>query len=114
MKELIEKSININGVANKNIKTIFDLNKLTPLTKESTPEQTVEFQKQKIENTKINNDINFMSLVKIKGRTLTIDFDYNDGEVKKTDKILLSIPNVDSQDTIKEFILNEINTKINK
>lgn len=112
MKTLIEKSIKITGIAKSNAKTIFDLNQITTLAQDATEEQKREVREKEQENQKILKDRSFTSLTEIKGRRLVIEFEWEEGEVKTKDRVLLYIPKTDSEEEIKEFILAEISSKI--
>jgi hypothetical protein len=112
MKTLIEKSIKITGVPKSNVKTLFDLNQIPTLSQDVTEEQKKEVREKEIENQKILKDRSFISLTEIKGRRLVIKFEWQEGEVKTKDKVLLYIPRTESEEEIKEFILAEINSKI--
>jgi hypothetical protein len=112
MKTLIEKSIKITGVPKSDVKTLFDLNQIPTLSQDVTEEQKKEVREKEIENQKILKDRSFISLTEIKGRRLVIEFEWQEGEVKTKDKVLLYIPRTESEEEIKEFILAEINSKI--
>lgn len=112
MKTLIEKSIKITGVPKSNVKTIFDLNQIPTLSQDATEEQKGEAREKEEENQKILKDRSFISLTEIKGRRLVIEFEWQEGEVKTKDRVLLYIPRTESEEEIKEFILAEINSKI--
>ena len=49
----------------------------------------------------------------ISGRKLTVEFKYEDGDSEKSDKLQVTIPRLENEDEIKDFILNEINIKLN-
>jgi hypothetical protein len=90
MKTLIEKSIEIYGMGHPDTKTVFN-----------------------IENENDKNHFRYKSLTVISGRKLTVHFKYNENDKEIGDKIQLSIPRTSDENEIKEFILNEINSKIN-
>lgn len=107
MKVLIEKSIKIRGISNPNAKTIFDLNQIPTLAEDATEEQKHEVREKELENQKILNDKEFISLTKIKGRRLVIEFECEEDGVITKDKALLYIPKTDSEEEIKNFILSQ-------
>jgi hypothetical protein len=90
MKTLIEKSIVIRGIGSTQTKTVFN-----------------------IKNESERNLIGFKSLTVISGRKLTVEFKYEEDETEKSDKLQVTIPRLENEDEIKDFILNEINTKLN-
>lgn len=91
MKTLVENSIKIGGIGHPDTKTIF--------------------------TTEDINDFRFKSLTAISGRKLSIFFTYTEGEeetlVETSDRIQLTIPVSDDETVIKDFILSEINNKLN-
>lgn len=89
MKTLIEKTIVIKGIGHPETKTVFN-----------------------IENESERNHIRFKSLVTIAGRKLTVEFNYEEGGIEKSDKIQLSIPRLETENEVKNFILNEINNSL--
>ena len=90
MKTLIEKSIEIGGLGPGNLKTVF----------------TAESQFDKL-------PYKYKSLVHISGRKLSIDFKYEEDGSKKDGRLQLTIIKSDSEQTIKDFILESINTHLN-
>ena len=90
-KALVDGSINVRGIGTSDIKTIFNI--------------TDESER---------NDRRFRNLTMISGRTLSIEFDYTEGEVKKSDRLSLKIITSDQEQVIKDFILSEINTYLSK
>jgi len=89
MKTLIEKSIVIRGIGSPQTKTVFN-----------------------IKNESERNLIGFKSLTVIAGRKLTVEFKYEEGGIEKSDKIQVSIPRVETENEVKDFILNEINNSL--
>ena len=85
-KTLIEKSIVINGIGRPDTKTIF----------------TIEKEEDK-------KDMLYRSLDKISGRKLSVNFKYTEGETESSSKIQLSIPFGLDEESVKAFILDEIN-----
>jgi hypothetical protein len=90
MKTLIEKSIVIRGIGHPETKTVFN-----------------------IENESERNHMRFKHLTFIAGRKLTVEFKYEEDETEKSDKLQVSIPRLETENEIKDFILNEINIKLN-
>lgn len=113
MKTLIEKSIKITGVPKLNTKTVFNLNQIPTLLEDATEEQKRNVREKELENKKILSDGSFISLTKIKGRRLVIEFESEEGGVIIKDKILLYIPTTESEEEIKTFILSEISEILN-
>ena len=89
MKTLIEKSIVIRGIGSPQTKTVFNI--------KNESEKTL---------------MGFKSLTVIAGRKLTIEFKYEEGGIEKSDKIQVSIPRVETENEVKDFILNEINNSL--
>jgi hypothetical protein len=114
MKTLAEKSIKITGVPKTNAKTLFDLNKIPALAEDATEEQKKEVKEKESENKKITSDRGFTSLTIISGRKLVVQFEFEEEGVKTKDKVLISIPKTDSEEEIKEFIINAINSQKDK
>lgn len=90
MKTLIEKSIVIRGIGSPQNKTIFN-----------------------IENESERNLIEFKSLASIAGRKLTVEFKYEEDGTEKSDKLQMTIPIVETENEVKDFILSEINSTLN-
>lgn len=90
MKTLIEKSIVIRGIGHPETKTVFN-----------------------IKNESERNHMRFKPLTAIAGRKLTIEFRYEEGGSEKSDKVQVSIPRVETENEIKDFILGEITVKLN-
>ena len=65
-----------------------------------------------IENEEDKKDIRFKSLTTIAGRKLSVFFDYEEDGVKKHGRTQLTIPKTDSEEEIKQFILEKINLSI--
>jgi hypothetical protein len=84
-KELIEKSIVINGIGRKDLKTIFS-----------------------IEKEEDKKDQLYFSIEKISGRRLVVDFKYLDNTTETESKILITIPFNLNEEEVKQFILQEI------
>jgi hypothetical protein len=91
MKTLIENSIKIGGIGHPDTKTIF--------------------------TSEDRNDSRFKSLTHISGRKLSVFFTYTEGEeealVETTDRIQLTIPVSNDEQVIKDFIITEVNNKLN-
>ncbi len=85
MKELIEKSVKINGIGRPDLKTIFSIEK--------------EEEKK---------DPLYFSLEKISGRKLTFEFKYVHNDQEHSIKSLVSIPFGLGELEVKDFILVEI------
>lgn len=111
MKTLIETSIQIYGMGHPDTKTIFQIQDTT-LPPNPTQEQIKESKDKELENTKIQNDMRFRSLITIGGRTLTVWFKYKENDKEEEDKVLMTIPRTNNEDQIKQFILNKINDAI--
>ena len=109
MKTLIENSIEIYGISHSKSKTIFHLKTIPALTEEATEEEKKEVINLKLENEKLLNDTKFVSLTKISGRKLTIDFKYLEDNKEIQDKLQMTIPKSDDEQIIKDFIINSIN-----
>lgn len=107
MKTLIEKSIKIIGVPKLNTKTVFNLNQIPTLLEDATEEQKRDVREKELENKRIINDRNFISLTEIKGRRLIIEFELED-EITTKHRVLLYIPRTESEEEIKSFIIIEI------
>jgi len=114
MKTLVEKSIKITGVPKPNAKTLFDLNQIPTLAEDATEEQKKEVKEKESENKKITSDRGFTSLTVISGRKLVVQFEFEEEGVKTKDKVLISIPKTDSEEVIKNFILDSINIHLSK
>jgi len=114
MKTLVEKSIKITGVPKLNAKTLFDLNQIPILAEDATEEQKKEVKEKESENKKITFDREFISLTIISGRKLVVQFEFEEEGVKTKDKVLISIPKTDSEEVIKNFILDSINIHLSK
>lgn len=114
MKTLVEKSIKITGVPKLNAKTIFDLNQIPTLAEDSTEKQKKEVKEKESENKRITSDREFISLTIISGRKLVVQFEFKEEGVKTKDKVLISIPKTDSEEVIKNFILDSINIHLSK
>jgi hypothetical protein len=108
MKTLIEKSIKITGIPKPNPKTIFNLNEIPVLSEDSTQEEKVVIKNLEIENQKIMNDVGFVSLSIISGRKLVVEFEWGEDGVKTLGRTLIQIPKTDSEEEIKNLILNTI------
>ena len=89
MKTLIEKSIVIKGIGHPETKTVFN-----------------------IENESERNHIRFKSLVTIAGRKLTVEFKFEEDGTEKSDKLQMTIPRVETENEVKDFILSQINTHL--
>lgn len=113
MKTLIEKSIELYGMGHPDVKTVFKLNAIPVLSEDATDKEIEEIEGKKTENEKILKDTRFKSLVTISGRKLSAFFDYEEDEVKKSDKLQLTIPKTDDESEIKDFILQSINSHLN-
>ena len=87
-KQLVEKSIKINGMGKPGKKTIF----------------TIENDFEKTLPT-------YSSLKEISGRKLTIEYNYLEDETEKSDRLQMIIPFDLNEDEVKTFILSEINNK---
>jgi hypothetical protein len=87
MKTLIENSIKIFGMGHPDTKTTFN-----------------------IEKEEDRNHLRFKSLTTISGRKLTVWFKYSENEVEIKDKLQMTIVKSDDENTIKDFILAQINT----
>jgi hypothetical protein len=87
MKTLIEKSIEIYGMGHPDTKTVFN-----------------------IEKEEDRNHMRFKSLTTISGRKLTVWFKYSENDVEIKDKLQMTIVKSDDENTIKDFILAQINT----
>jgi uncharacterized membrane protein YvbJ len=87
MKTLIEKSIEIYGMGHPDTKTVFN-----------------------IEKEEERNHLRFKSLTTISGRKLTVWFKYSENDVEIKDKLQMTIVKSDDENTIKDFILAQINT----
>lgn len=85
MKQLIVKSIKIHSGSYLTKKTIFNIKN--------------EMEKQ---------SFLYISLINIKGLKTMITFEYTEDDIKKSDKIQLTIPEVKNEEEIKDFILSEI------
>jgi hypothetical protein len=90
MKTLIEKSIEIYGMGHPQTKTVFN-----------------------IEKEEDRNHMRFKSLTTISGRKLTVWFKYSENDVEIKDKLQMTIVKSDDENTIKDFILAEINNSLN-
>jgi hypothetical protein len=90
MKTLIENTIEIYGIGHPETKTVFN-----------------------IKNEGERNHVRFKPLTVISERKLTIWFKYTENEKEYSDNILLTIIKSNDENEIKEFILNEINNKLN-
>jgi len=90
MKTLIEKSIEIYGMGHPDTKTVFN-----------------------IEKEEDRNHLRFKSLTTISGRKLSVHFKYSEDDKEIQDKLQLVIPKSDDENTIKDFILTEINNSLN-
>jgi len=112
MKTLIEKSIKITGISKSNAKTIFDLNQIPTLAQDATEEQKREVREKEQEYQKILKDRCFTSLIDNNGRRLVIEFEWEEGGVKTKDKVLLYIPKTDSEEEIKEFMIESIKNNL--
>jgi hypothetical protein len=86
MKTLIENTVIIRGIGHPDTKTIFN-----------------------IENEDERNHLRFKSLTKISGRKLSVFFKYEEDNSEISDRLQLSIPRVQTENEIKEFILDSIN-----
>ena len=113
MKALVEKSIEIYGMGHPEVKTVFHLNTIPVLTEEATEEQKKEVKEKQSENEKISKDMRFTSLTKISGRKLTVGFKYSEDGKEVQDKLQMTIVKSDSEQDIKDFILNSINNQLN-
>lgn len=109
MKTLIENSIEIYGISHSKSKTIFHLKTIPALTEEATEEEKKEVNKLELENQKLLNDRKFVSLTKISGRTLSVDFKYLENGNEVQDKLQMTIVKSDDEQVIKDFIINSIN-----
>jgi hypothetical protein len=87
MKTLIENSIEIYGMGHPDTKTVFN-----------------------IEKEEDRNHLRFKSLTTISGRKLTVWFKYSENDVETQDKLQMTIVKSDDENTIKDFILAQINT----
>jgi hypothetical protein len=90
MKTLIEKSIEIYGMGHPNTKTIFN-----------------------IEKEEDRNHMRFKSLTTILGRKLSVHFKYSEDDKEVQDKLQMTIVKSDDENTIKDFILTQINNSLN-
>jgi len=91
MKILIEKSIELGGLGNPRLKNIF----------------TIEKEEEKRDN--------YRNITDITGRKMTVFFDYQEGEVKKSDRILLPIDkDLKGEVAIKDFIVSKLNEYLSK
>ena len=88
-KQLVEKSIKINGMGKPGKKTIFT-----------------------IENDFEKGLPTYFSIKEISGRKLTIEYNYLEDETEKSDRLQISIPFDLNEDEVKDFILEQINNKI--
>jgi hypothetical protein len=87
MKTLIENSIKIFGMGHPDTKTVFN-----------------------IEKEEDRNHLRFKSLTTISGRKLTVSFKYTEDGVEAQDKLQMTIVKSSDENTIKDFILAQINT----
>jgi hypothetical protein len=87
MKTLIENSIEIYGMGHPDTKTVFN-----------------------IEKEEDRNHLRFKSLTTISGRKLTVWFKYLENDVETQDKLQMTIVKSSDENTIKDFILAQINT----
>jgi hypothetical protein len=97
MKTIITNSIKTNRFIGK---TIFDL-----------IENPTE--EEKIQNEITQRSRVYESLTKLSGRTLYINYSFSENDLIVEDRILLTIPENNNEIEIKDFIINEINTKLN-
>jgi len=86
MKTLIENSIQIYGMGHPETKTVFN-----------------------IKNESERQHMRFKSLTKISGRKLSVFFDYDENDQKKSNKLQLVITKSEDENVIKQFIVDEIN-----
>jgi hypothetical protein len=91
MKKLIEKSIELGGIGNPRLKNIF----------------TIEKEEDKKDN--------YRNIADIAGRKMTVFFDYQEGETKKSDRILLPIDkDLKGEVAVKDFIVSKLNEYLSK
>jgi hypothetical protein len=88
-KELIENSIKIYGIGHSDTKTVFNIEK--------------EYDRK---------HFMFKSLTSISGRILTVSFKYKEGEEEGSSKLPMVIIKSDSEQEIKDFIVDSINTHL--
>ena len=89
-KTLIEKSIEIYGMGHPETKTVFNIEK---------------------EEDKMH--MRFKSLTTISGRKLTVWFKYSENGTETLDKVATTIVKSEDEQVIKDFILSEINNRLN-
>ena len=89
MKTLIENSIEIFGMGHPDTKTIFN-----------------------IEKEEDRNHLRFKSLTTISGRKLSVHFKYTEDGVEAQDKLQMTIVKSSDENTIKDFILAQISSKL--
>jgi hypothetical protein len=87
-KQIIEKSIKINGLGYLKSKTIFN----------------IEDELEKL-------DLEYQDLKGLNGRKITIFFTYLDETEEKSDRVQMSIPFNLNEDEVKDFIIEQINNK---
>ena len=90
MKTLIESSIEIYGMGHPDTKTVFN-----------------------IKDDKERSNIRFKSLTTISGRKLTVNYKYTENDAEVADKLQMVIVKSDDEQVVKDFILAEINNKLN-
>jgi len=90
MKTLIEGSIEISGLGHIETKTVFN-----------------------IKNEEERKHFRFKPLTFISQRNLVIWFKYTEDEKEYSDNIFLTIIKSNDENEIKEFILTQINNKLN-
>jgi serine kinase of HPr protein (carbohydrate metabolism regulator) len=114
MKTLIEKSIEIYGIGVTDVKTVFHLNTIPEIAENATEQLKQEVKLKEFENEKIKKSKNFKPLTVISARKLSVWFKYKEDEKEVESRIQLTLPKSDSEEVIKNFILNSINTHLGK
>jgi hypothetical protein len=90
MKTLIESSIEIYGMGHPDTKTVFNIKDETE-----------------------RSNMRFKSLTTISGRKLTVNYKYTENDAEVADKLQMVIVKSDDEQVVKDFILAEINNKLN-
>jgi hypothetical protein len=91
MKKVIIDSIKISTYGYNRGKTIFN----------------IKFEIEK-------KNINYWPLTKIKGLKTMVTFSYEESKEIKSDKLLIVIPNLPTEEEIKDKLVSEINNIINQ
>lgn len=112
MKTLIESSIKLKGIGPQDTKTVFDLILPNVLPENPTPEELEKYTKDKYYNDTINQNGEYKALTSIVKRKILISFDFIENDIVSNFKVMYIIPELNSDEEIKDNIIYFINNSL--